>query len=104
MKKVRIEYEGKTYTLCYTLASIAKMDFAGARDNSLGAYYNLLKGAFAEYHPDVTDEELTGIMASLENSQGFMETLMKMFEETVEALTGSGEKDGAEKNARWAVV
>ena len=104
MKKVRIEYEGKTYTLCYTLASVAKIDIDEAKNNSLGAFYNLLKCAFAEYHPDVGDEELTALMENVRDSQGLFETLTQMFEETVDALTGGGEEDGKEKNASWAMV
>jgi hypothetical protein len=97
------EYNGKEYSLCYTIDVIRKLDkagvIAGIQDHPLTAAEDLFIAAFEAKHPDVSNRIRREIYAEFsETSEDgtLLDVLVDMIMEVKAAMTPKG-------NVKWKV-
>ena len=103
-KKIKLSYEGTEYTLEYTRKSIERMEDSGfilndIRNKPMSTFPTLFAGAFLAHHKWTKAEIIDAIFNELPNKETFMEKLIDMYSEPVEALFD--EPEPSEKNAQW---
>lgn len=104
-KTIKITYNDKTYTLEYNRKSITKLEAIGFNvsemtDKPVTLIPKLFYGAFFKNHPNMKQEDTDCIFEQIPDKTKFMEKLVEMYTEPVEALIGEPEKKG---NVKWEV-
>lgn len=101
---IEIEVGEKTYILEFNRRTLLRaVDIQAKVKKELPAIeqFNLLcefiRIAFLKNHPDITQAEVDSVIDALDDFEGFIESLTKVLEESVNVLK---EKKG---NARWEV-
>lgn len=105
MKTLKLEYDGKTYTLCYDLKSCKKLDAMGFRyreayDTIATSVPLLFYGAFLCHHSYMTPEKTEKILLSLKGKQELFDRLIEMYTDALLSVSGEPETDDG-KNATW---
>jgi hypothetical protein len=111
--EIVFDYDGMTYRLAYTPASIKKMeesgfDFAKMGERLLSTPEEIFKGALLAYHSGMRDEKAHEIYMALARSQDggesdndeLMNALGDMLTEAIEEITSRG-KTG---NVKWRLI
>lgn len=90
-EKITLTNEGKTYTLEYTRRSIEIMERRGFDPEAMTSkpmtmLPALFAGAFIAHHADVSKETIEYLFANVENKNGLIEKLARMFAEPINTL------------------
>lgn len=104
MSKISLDYNGKTYTLEFTRASVATMERQGFQASEVSgklatSWPVLFAGAFLANHRHVKKSEIDEIFERTEGRYELFEELIAMYADTVTSLFEAPEDDG--KNASW---
>lgn len=90
-KIILTDEEGKTYTLEFTRRSLEIMERRGFDPDALTSkpmtmLPALFAGAFIAHHPNVSKEKIDYLFANVENKNGLIEKLARMFAEPINTL------------------
>lgn len=105
-KSISIEFEGTTYTLCYTKRSVQNMERAGFVADDLDRkpmtmIPMLVRGAFQAKHPLVNDKTRDRVYEAISDKAAFIEALGELY--NIPMLEMIAEPEGEEKNvATWS--
>ena len=104
-KSISIDFEGTTYTLCYTKRVCKGMEAAGfvAEDIDRKPHTMiplLVRGAFKANNPFVNDKLCDRIYDSIPDKPGFIEALGELYNEPLMELIAEPEGD-AKNAAQW---
>lgn len=99
-------YNGKTYTLTYTLDSVRKMDERGfvldeVRTNPATAVPVLFSGALIEKHKNLKQTEIQEIYQALPKKDALISALIEMYTDTVSQLLDEPEEGNAVTEISW---
>lgn len=99
-------YNGKTYTLTYTLDSVRKMDERGfildeVRTHPATAVPVLFSGALIEKHKDLKQPEMQEIYQALPKKDALISALIEMYTDTVSQLLDEPEEGNAVTEISW---
>jgi len=106
-KKVKFEFDGKSYTLEFTRRTIQEMESEGFRidelsDRPMTLLPQLFVGAFKRHHPYMNRREVLNIFDQINDRRGLLETLNEMYQEPIQAILDTN--GDAEKNVKWTVT
>ena len=106
---IDIDYDGRKYKLGFNRETIKEMErdgfsFTKAEDNEVERLFALYRGAFKQYQPDMTNDEIDEVFSAVVKEQGkenIYSILMEMVQEPLSVLSSpDGEKP---KKATWVV-
>lgn len=106
---IDIEYNGRKYKLGFNRKTIKEMErdgfsFSEAEGNEVGRLLALYRGAFKQYQPKMTDEEIDEVFGALvkeQDEESIYAVLMEMVQEPLSVLSSpEGEES---KKATWVV-
>lgn len=105
-KSIKIEHDGKTYTLSYTKRTIKEMEASGFIAEEVDRMPatmipRLFNGAFLRNHRFVKDPVKEEIYARLADKAGLIEVLVSMYNEALAELVDEPEDEA--KKVRWTV-
>ena len=105
-KHVKIEYNGQTYKLTFTKATVKQCEQNGFRlndiDNMPGTMIDILvRGAFMKEHPFIKQSLVEEIYDQIVDKKGFLSVLTDLYNEPLAGLIADPEK--SEKNATWTM-
>lgn len=105
MKAIVIEYNEKTYKLCYTVKSVRNMSAAGFKlsdlhDAPLLALPLIFAGAFKAEQPYLSDKVITDIYDNLKDRAELCNKLIEMYTAVITAYMEDDESKAG--NATWA--
>jgi hypothetical protein len=105
-KKIRINYEGKEYTLEFTKNTVRAMQANGFDISKIDTSPNvvipdLFAGAFRKNHPFIKADVLADIYANLKGKAELISTLAEMYSEPAIGLFEDPEE--SEKNVSWTM-
>ena len=103
-KTITLKWNDAEYVLEFTRESVERLEDSGfniadVKTKPVSTLPTLFKGAFLAHCSYLKDDVLDEIYKSIEDKVGFMEKLIEMYAEPVEALLH--EPEPSEKNARW---
>lgn len=106
-KQMTLTYGGQEYTLEYTRKSIEKMEAQGFKigevsNKPVTLFPLLFAGSFLAHHRWVKQDLIDEIFEEIPNKEQFMDKLIEMYAEPIEALFDEPQGD-SEKNAQWEV-
>ena len=104
-KQLKLEYEGKTYTLEYTRKSIATMERTGfvakeVLDKPMSMLPALFAGAFIAHHKYIKEAVVDEIYENIPNKADLIGKLTEMYNEPLEAMMEEPE-EGDEGKVEW---
>lgn len=107
-REIEIEYDGLTYKLGYSRATIRQMERAGFNINKIDespvTYIPMLfEGAFLLHHKKVKQEKVNEIFKNLENKEDLLPELGKIYMESMSTLMDEPDENSAKK-ASWKIV
>lgn len=107
MATIKINLDGRDYTLTYTRRTVTQMSDNGfniqkAIDDPVSGIPKLFAGAFLKYHRTISQNEIDKIWDAIPSKEEFITKLVEMYNEPVDALFGEPEDE--EKKAMWEVV
>lgn len=107
MKQITFDYNGKEYTLVYTLRSAGLAEKDGFVLNELGQSPAvmiplLFHWAFYRYHKGITKKQTEEIFAFIRKKNEMINALADMYADAVNALIDTEEDD--EGNANWTLA
>lgn len=90
-KTLKLTFDGTTYELEYTKASVKQMESRGFSISELATKpMNLLPmlfaGAFIAHHPNMRMTEIDKIFEKVTNKEDCLEKLLEMYNEPIDAL------------------
>lgn len=105
-KSIKIEHDGKTYTLSYTKRTIKEMEASGFIAEEVDRMPatmipRLFNGAFLRHHRFVKDPVKEEIYARLADKPGLIEVLVSMYNEALAELVDEPEDEA--KKVKWTV-
>ena len=107
--EVRLDYDGETYTLCYTRETVRQMESSGfnIQDYVNGTRpgtqnYMLFEGAFRAKHAKIKRKRVSEIYDHIDDKSGLNLVLAEMYGETLSSMLDGAEDDG--KKATWETV
>lgn len=105
-KSIKIEHDGKTYTLSYTKRTIKEMEASGFIAEEVERMPatmipRLFNGAFLRNHRFVKDPVKEEIYARLDDKVGLIEVLVSMYNEALAELVEEPEDEA--KKVKWTV-
>lgn len=105
--KIKLTYNGETYTLEYNRNSIKLLEKSGFQyeaflEKPLTNIELAFAGAFIKNHSKVQQSTIDGIYESCGNKQELIGVLSKMINECYESLLSDPE--GEKGNATWEIV
>lgn len=108
MAQITFNYEGKDYTLEFTLKTVKQMERSGfiAEDflQKPATYLpELFAGAFLAHHSNVKRSLIDEIYSKLTDKQGLITALTEMYNEPIQALMDDPD-DGNKGNVTWTAV
>lgn len=106
-KQINFEFEGKEYTLEYTLRTAGNANEDGFVLEELGnkpalMIPKLVYWAFNRHHKGLTRKQAEEIYASIKQKTAFIAALADMYAEAVNTLVDDEEDDKG--NANWTLV
>ena len=104
-KQISFEYEGKSYTLEYTLRTAGQANDDGFILEQLSEkpalmIPKLVYWAFARHQKGITRKQTEEIFKWIKDKNGFITALAEMYAEAVNALIDDEDEEG---NANWTV-
>lgn len=104
MANIKLNYQGKTYTLEYNRQSVYKMEKKGFNANKVEEMpitnlITLFKGAFIMHHPTMSDESIEEIFKHVKNRDELIKKLMDLYAVPLQDLFEQNEEE--EGNASW---
>lgn len=110
-KTIPFDYEDKKYTLEFTLKSAKRMEDEGFDPawlddivhKPVSVVLALVKGAFYEHHPELTEDKVVEIFSHLKGKNELIGHLASMYQDTVSVFFDEEDEDDA-KNVAWSVV
>lgn len=112
---INVQYQKKNYTLEFSRQSVRQLEANGfvldqVGDKPVTFIPMLVFGAFAKHHKGISRKLVDEIYKNIvdkfgdDEKNGFVQTLLEMYAETVNSLTGGENADGEEGNAAtWKV-
>jgi hypothetical protein len=112
MQTIKLNFEGKSYTLEYTRKSVEIMSRQGFKLNDIAdapilAIPMLFQGAFIENHKNLRKSDTDRIFEAQNHKGELINALCEMYRAPLEALLedyDEGAEDGNEKNVTWTVL
>lgn len=104
-KQIKLEYEGKTYTLEYNRRAIQSMEEDGfvATDidkRPMSVIPELFSGAFLFHHPFIKSKTVDDIYAHMGHKKELIDKLAEMYNDTVMSLVAEPDEND-EGNVSW---
>lgn len=96
-KKYTLEFNRESLLFAYDTIKDFK---AENKENAIDQYKKvkqLVKCAFLKHHPDITDEEVSDIIFSIEDLDNFVNAIQQIIESSVDVLKNN------KGNAHWEV-
>lgn len=104
-KQLKIEYEGKTYTLEFSRSSVRALERKGFVVGEVGdkpmMILDMFAGAFSMHHSNVKREKIEEIYDSLSGKDKLLEAMSEMYSEPIESLMAEPETGNATWTANW---
>ena len=105
-KYVKIEYNGQTYKLTFTKATVQQCEQMGFRyddlDSMPGTMTSLLfRGAFLKEHPFIKQKLVDEIYDQIVDKKGLLVALADLYNEPLAGMISDPEKSA--KNAHWTM-
>lgn len=109
MKTIKIEKDGKEYSLAFTRKTVTEMARNGFRIDDVAdpsrmviGVPQLFAGAFLRFHRGIKQELVDEIWDSVSNKSGLINKLVEMYAEPINALLDEPQDEA--KNGSWEVV
>ena len=105
-KQISFEFEGKKYTLEYTLRTAGRANDDGFVLDQLGdkpalMIPKLVYWSFISKHKEITRKQTDEIYSWIKDKTGFITALTEMYAEAVNALIDDEDESG---NANWTLT
>ena len=106
-KQITFEYEGKNYTLEYTLRTAGNANADGFILDELGdkpalMIPKLVYWAFNRHHKSITRKQTDEIYAQIKGKNAFITALAEMYADACNALVDEDEEEAG--NANWTLA